>query len=210
MVTESEYFMNAGRGDLYASGDKENDQYKLLQQGYKADQNRRQNLAQIDQWEQSRNPYYSSLYESMNKAAEAPIQQSYADRLKQMQLQHVSRGTSGGSQNVYNQGQISAAQAMDIANARQRTQDYVQGIRRNDMSQAQNLRMQQYQLSPFEQQYYQSLLGNYGVGDRVYSAQAALDAQRLRDNAAYQQSQSQIYGQLIGSAANVGSAALMA
>lgn len=172
--------------------------YQLLQQQYKQYTNREQNLAGINQWEQSRNPYYSSLYEGMNKAQEGGIEQSYSDSMKRLQLQHAGRGTMGGSQNVYNQGQLGAAKALQIGQARQQSQNYVQGLRQQDQGRAQQLRLAQYEGNPYADQYAQALAQSNQLQGGMYAPMAQSQISGIQANQQYQNNMSQIYGQALG------------
>ena len=188
-------------------GAKNDKNYQLLQQQYKQYTNREQNLAGINQWEQSRNPYYSSLYEGMNKAQEGGIEQSYSDSMKRMQLQHAGRGTMGGSQNAYNSGQIGAAKALQIAQARQQSQNYVQGLRQQDQGRAQQLRLAQYEGNPYADQYAHALAQSNQLQGGMYAPYAQGQIANAQADQQYQNNMSQLYGQqlgLVGQGAQIG------
>jgi hypothetical protein len=186
MISEQDFYTNTGRND------------DLAKQQYKQYVNREQNLAGINQWEQSRNPYYASLYEGMNKAQEGGIEQSYSDSMKRMQLQHAGRGTMGGSQNAYNSGQIGAAKALQIAQARQQSQNYVQGLRQQDQGRAQQLRLAQYEGNPYADQYAQALAASNQLQGGMYAPMAQSQIAGNQANQQYQNDVSQIWGQQIG------------
>ena len=220
MISESDFYANSGQWQLYqranpTDGNTSSDFYeaknsqdnKLLQQQYKQYTNREQNLAGINQWEQSRNPYYSSLYEGMNKAQEGGIEQSYSDSMKRLQLQHAGRGTMGGSQNVYNQGQLGAAKALQIGQARQQSQNYVQGLRQQDQGRAQQMRLAQYEGNPYADQYAQALAQSNQLQGGMYAPYAQGQIANAQANQQHQNNMSQLYGQqlgLVGQGAQIG------
>jgi hypothetical protein len=208
-ISEADWFENNAMGDLYraASVDvskKEDPRYKLAQAQYKDQLQRAERIGQINQWEQSRNPYYASLYEAKNQAAQASNQQAYADAAKRMQLQHAGRGTRGGSQEQYNTATLGAEKALRDSQAAQQNQDYVQGIRRNDQSQAQSLRMQQNN-NPYTNALAQNMANSANIQGGGYANNAALEQSRRQDEQSYQNSMSQLYGQAIGT--GIGAAA---
>jgi len=170
--------------------------YKLAQAQYKDQLNRTERVNQINQWEQSRNPYYASLYEAKNQAAQASNQQAYADAAKRMQLQHAGRGTRGGSQEQYNTATLGAEKALRDSQAAQQNQNYVQGIRRNDQAQAQSLRMQQ-NSNPYTNALAQNMANSANIQGGGYANNAALEQTRMQDEQSYQNNMSQLYGQSI-------------
>lgn len=174
------------------------DQYGLAQAQYTSDQNRDKNLASISQWEQSRNPYYASLYQQMQGDQNKQAQQQYTDSLKQMQLQHAARGTLGGSQAQYNQSQLNTELAKAQAGNAQNAQNYVQGIRQGDQANAQNMRQQAYAPDQYVQKYYESLLAQQGQGSQGYKNLTAMQLQGAQDQQANQNNMSQIYGGQLG------------
>lgn len=177
------------------------DQYKLAQAQYKDELQRSDRVNQINQWEQSRNPYYASLYEQKNQAAQAQNQQQYSDSMKRMQLQHAGRGTLGGSQAQYNQAELGAAKALRDSQAAQQNQDYVQGIRRNDQQQAHELRSQQ-NSNPYTDALSKAMANSSNIQGGYYAQNADLERTRMQDNQAYQNNMSQLYGQSINNAAS--------
>lgn len=195
MISEADYFANQGQQHLTDKNDKN---YQLLQSQYADAVSREGNLNAINQAEQSRNPYYSSLYESMNKAQEGGIEQNYADTMKRMQLQHAGRGTLGGSQQVYNAGQIGAAKALQTAQARQQSQNYVQGIRQQDQGRFAQLRQNVYAGNPYQQQLAQSLSASEQLRGGMYNPYAQGQIANAQANQQYMNDMSQIYGQAIG------------
>jgi hypothetical protein len=184
------------------------DQYGLAQAQYASDQNRNKNLSNVSAWEQSRNPYYASLYQQMQGDQNKQSQQSYADSLKRMQLQSAARGTLGGSQSEYNKSLLNSQLAQQQAQNAQQAQNYVQGLRQNDQQQAQQLRQQAYAPDPYIQKYYESLLQQQGNQSQAYKNQAAMQMQALQDQQAYQNNMSQIYGGQIGTLGNFASAGI--
>lgn len=195
MISEADYFANQGQQHLTDKNDKT---YQLLQSQYADAVNREKNLNSINQAEQARNPYYSSLYESMNNAQQGGIDQSYADSMKRMQLQHAGRGTLGGSQQVYNAGQIGAAKALQMAQARQQSQNYVQGLRQQDQGRFAQLRQNVYAGNPYQQQYAQGLSASNSLAGGMYAPYAQGQIANAQANQQYQNDMSQIYGQQIG------------
>lgn len=170
------------------------DQYKFAQAQYDSQNKQKNNLASIDQWQQSRNPYYEAVYANMNKGYDAQSQQSYADSLKKMQLQHANRGTLGGSQSEFNKSQVNAQLAQEIAQNHQKSQEYVKGISGQDQQQAQNMRLQQYQEDPYLSAMYQSLLASQKQAGSQNGNLADLYMQGIQNSQNAQNSQSQIYG----------------
>ena len=172
------------------------DQYKLAREQYKAQLEQQNRLGQINQWEQSRNPYYASLYQQKNQQAQAANQQQYSDAMKRMQLQHAARGTIGGSQAQYNQAELGAAKALRDSQAAQQNQDYVQGIRRNDQQQAHQMRASTYS-NPYMDSLSQAMANSSNVQGGGYAAMANLERTRMNDQQQYQNNMSQLYGQAI-------------
>jgi hypothetical protein len=173
-------------------------EFELAQAQYGSDQNRSNNLAAIQQWQQSRNPYYESLYKQMTGDANNSLQQQYADSLKHSQLQHATRGTLGGSQDAYNTSQLNTRLATERGKAAQSAQNYVQGIRQGDQQQAQTLAQQQYAPDPYLQALYQSQLTAAGQGSDTYKSLAAMQLAAMQDSQQNQNNMSQIYGGQIG------------
>jgi hypothetical protein len=195
---ERDWYMNQEQSGMAQAGPAwSKEQYKLAQAQYKDQLQRTERIGQINQWEQSRNPYYASLYQQKNQAAQASNQQAYADAAKRMQLQHAGRGTRGGSQEQYNTATLGAEKALRDSQAAQQNQDYVQGIRRNDQSQAQSLRMQQ-NSNPYTNALAQNMANSANIQGGGYANNAALEQSRRQDEQNYQNSMSQLYGQAIG------------
>jgi hypothetical protein len=194
---ERDWYMNQEQGGMAQGGPAwSKEQYKLAQAQYKDQLNRTDRVNQINQWEQSRNPYYASLYEAKNQAAQTTNQQQYADAAKRMQLQHAGRGTSGGSQEQYNTATLGAEKALRDSQAAQQNQNYVQGIRRNDQAQAQALRMQQ-NSNPYTNALAQNMANSANIQGGGYANNAALEQTRMQDEQSYQNNMSQLYGQSI-------------
>lgn len=179
------------------------DQYKLAQAQYKAEMERQNRVGQINQWEQSRNPYYASLYQQKNQQAQAKNQQQYTDSMKRMQLQHAARGTIGGSQEQYNQAELGAARALRDSQAAQRNQDYVQGLRRGDQEQAQSLRNSTNQ-NAYTDALSKAMANSANIQGGGYAQMADLERMRMQDQQQYQNNMSQIYGQSINTGLNAG------
>ena len=176
------------------------DQFKLAQAQYNDNSQREGRIGAINNWEQSRNPYYASLYQSQVKAAQATNQQGYADSMKRMELQHATRGTSGGSQEGYNSAQLGAAKAIRNSQAAQGIQDNIQGMRRSDQNQAGNMRLSQMS-SPYMSALANSMGKQHNAQSQGYTGGANLDMMRNQDEQSYQNGMSQVYGQAIGNAA---------
>lgn len=202
---ERDWYTNQEQGGMAQGGPAwSKEQYKLAQAQYKDQLQRAERIGQINQWEQSRNPYYASLYQQKNQAAQASNQQAYADAAKRMQLQHAGRGTRGGSQEQYNTATLGAEKALRDSQAAQQNQNYVQGIRRNDQSQAQSLRMQQNN-NPYTNALAQNMANSANIQGGGYANNAALEQLRMQDEQSYQNNMSQLYGQAIGT--GIGAAA---
>ena len=176
------------------------DQFKLAQAQYDDKTRRESRMGEINNWEQSRNPYYSSLYNSQVKAAQATNEQSYGDAMKKMELQHATRGTIGGSQEQYNSATLGAAKALRNSQAAQGIQNSVQGLRRNDQNMAYGMR--QSQGSSKYMDALSNAMANTTKTDAGGAANTAnLESMRLQDEQSYQNNMSQVYGQATGNGA---------
>lgn len=197
--SKRDWFYNAEQNQQNKTGKGyTKDQFELAQAQYGSDQNRSNNLASIQQWQQSRNPYYASLYQQMTGDSNKALQQQYGDSLKQSQLQHAQRGTTGGSQAAYNQSQLNTRLATEQGKAAQGAQNYVQGIRQNDQQQAQTMAQQQFAPDPYLQAMYQSQITAAGQGSDDYKGIAAMQLAQTQNQQQYQNSMSQIFGGQIG------------
>ena len=159
--------------------------------------NRNKNMQGIQDWEQSRNPYYASLYNSQIKSGNAQAQQDYNDSLKRLQLQHIGRGTRGGSQELFNQSQLGGHYQQAAARNAQQAQNHVQGIRGRDQDRASMLRMEQYNEDPVMASYYDSLKRSNRYETGGYESDIANSMAIDRINQGASNEMSQIYGQAI-------------
>lgn len=191
MISFTDYMtnLNAGNSNAYTGN-----QQAYHQQEYTADANRETNNASIQGWEQSRNPYYAAMYDQQTGASNQQAQQGYNDSLKKLQLQHLGRGTGGGSQELYNQSQLGAHYQQQAARGAQNAQNYVQGVRQNDKGRASQMRMDQYNQNPEMQSFYDSLrradsISGQGHADYI-QGRTAMDG----INQHYQNNMSQVYG----------------
>ena len=173
-------------------------EFDLAQKQRLSEQNRQHNIQGVDQWANSRNDYYSSLYNQMNQTGDAQAQQGFNDSLKKIQLQHAARGTLGGAQSEYNKALLNSQLQQQQAQVRQQSQNYVQGIRQGDQQQAQNMKAQQYQPDQYLQAYYQSLLASQQNQAGGQKGLSDIYLQGLQNSQNAQNAQSQIYGGQIG------------
>jgi hypothetical protein len=199
--SERDYYYNAEQGAM-ARGNNPwtENEFKLAQAQRLSEKNREKNLQGVDQWANSRNDYYASLYNQMNQSGDAQAQQNFNDSLKKIQLQHAARGTLGGSQSEYNKAILNSQLQQQQAQIRQQSQNYVQGIRQGDQQQAQNMKAQQYQTDPYLQAYYQSLLQSQQNQAGAERGLSDLYLQGLQNRQNAQNAQSQIYGGQLGGA----------
>lgn len=192
--------MNTGHNALA-----ENDPRRTLANAQYADlQQRQATLGNINQWQESRNPYYASLYNDRNAAFAQSNESQFNDSMKRMQLQHAARGTLGGSQETYNTAELGAAKSLRAATNAQQNQQYVQGLRQSDADKAQGMRMQAMQANPYLQAMTQSLINSQNVQGKAYGQQNQMQMQAMQDQAQYQAMLSQIYGQAIGNGMQAG------
>lgn len=197
MESQADYITNFNTGSRGPAAG--SDEYRLMEAQYadrlRADQQGRQ----IDQWMQGRNPYYETLYNQQVQAGSSQAQQGYNDAIKRTKLQHAARGTSGSSQEVYNDAQLSAAAQMQAAQAAQMAQTRVQGIRQQDLANAQQMKISAMAPSPYLEALYNAFEAKYN-SQRADEGSSHLAVQRLRDQQHYMNNMSQVYGQAIGNA----------
>lgn len=194
MISFSDYVtnLNAGNPNKYSAN-----QQDFYRNQYQDESNREQNNQSIQGWEQSRNPYYESLYKQQTGAVNQQAQQGYNDSLKKLQLQHLQRGTQGGSQSMYNQSQLGDHYNQVAAQGAQNTQNYVQGIRQNDKNRASQMRMDQYNSTPEMSDYYSSMMKSDAINADGYAAYTNGRIANMNNQQDYQNNMSQVYGAAI-------------
>jgi hypothetical protein len=197
MESEADYFTNRVAGGVAPAVG--SDEYRLMRSQFADRQRADQQGRSVDRWASDRNPYYETIYNRQVEAANADAQQGYSDALKRTKLQHAARGTSGSSQELYNDAELSAAARMRAAQGAMAAQNRVQGIRQNDLAQARQMKLSTMAPSPYLNALYEAMSQKYGTG-RVDSGMSQMDMQRLQDIQHFQNNMSQIYGQGIGNA----------
>ncbi len=175
-----------------------------LQQQYSSDTTREDQLGSVNAYQQGRNPYYSSLYQQLRGAGVGAANSQYNQALKHQQLGAAGKGLSGSTVSMSQQQGLGTQLAGNIANVNAGAQRTVQGIRASDNDYANALKSSLYQTSPYMQSYYASLGDSARQQGATYESQASLDTDAYNIQRQYGNDQSQMYGNMLGNAAQAG------